>query len=162
LGWLLQNQKRTEEAIAAYRKASELDPAYVSPHIRLAQLYAAEGKWEDALKFSEEALSLDPVSYPQAYFLNGLACFRLNRLDRAEEIVRRGIRLDTDERMPKMHLILAGILTLKKDPSGSLDSLRRYLAAAPDAPNADLVKAMIKERENSIRASKGDASIEPK
>lgn len=162
LGWLFQNRKRNEEAIQAYRNASDLDPAYVSPHIRLAQLYATEGMWEDSLKCSEEALVLDPVSYPQSYFLNGLAYYSMDRLDRAEEVIRRGIRLDTGHRMPKMHLILANILTRKRDPSGSMDSLRQYLADAPDAPDAALVRSMIKEREQSIRASHGVSSKQPK
>ncbi len=160
LGWLFQKLKRNEDALQAYRNATDIDPTYVSPHIRLAQLYASEGKWEDSLKCSKEALALDPVSYPQTYFLNGLAYYSLDQLDRAEEVIRRGIRLDTDSSMPKMHLVLANILTRKKDLSGSLDSLRKYLAIAPDASDAVLIKSMIKEREKNIRASSEAASLE--
>jgi len=153
LGWLYQKLKRNDEAKKAYQKASDADKSYISPYIRFAQLYALEQRWKKSVEYSEEALFLDPVSYPQAYFMNGLAHYRMNQLDRAEEVIRRGIRIDLNNQMPKMHLILANILARKNDPSGSMDSRRRYLEIVPNAADADLIRTMIKAQEKNIRAS---------
>ncbi len=162
LGWLYQSQKRFEDARKAYRKAMDTDASYVSPYIRLAQLASLEKNWEGSIDYSEKALSLDPVSYPQIYFLNGLACYHLDRLDAAEKNIRRGIKLDLIHQVPKMHLVLANILARKMDFKGSIDSMRTYIEIAPNAPDVDLIRSLIKEHEKNIRASRETGPAETK
>ncbi|MEJ2245449.1 MAG: tetratricopeptide repeat protein [Acidobacteriota bacterium] len=145
LGWLYQKQKNYEAARKAYIKASDTDKLFVNPYIRLAQLSAIEQKWEDAMKYSDKALSLDPVAFPEALFLKALAHYNLDQLDLAEQIIRRGIKIDLKNQIPKMYLLLANICAKKQDHSESIEAMRQYLAIKPDAPDADNVRTLIKE-----------------
>ncbi|MEJ2109368.1 MAG: tetratricopeptide repeat protein [Acidobacteriota bacterium] len=154
LGWLYQHQKQYDIARLAYRKALETDKSYISPYIRLAQLSALERKWEESIEYSRKALELDPISFPQAYFLNGLAYYKMDSLENAEDSIRRGIRIDMTHQIPKMHLVLANILAKKQDSSGSIESMRKYLEINPGAPDADRVRSLIKAHENNLKASR--------
>jgi Tfp pilus assembly protein PilF len=154
LGWLFQKEKRYDEARNAYLSAAHADGSYISPYVRLAQLEAMEQNWEKSIEYSNKVLSLDPVSYPQAYFLSGLAYYNLNRLDDAENSIRKGIRMDVSHQLPKMQLVLANILTRRKDPPGAVESMRTYLKLAPYAPDADRIRSLIKKHEQEIRASR--------
>jgi hypothetical protein len=154
LGWLYQARDRYEDARKAYKTALKADKLYVSPYIRLAQLAALEKKWKDSIEYSNEAISLDPISYPQAYYLNALAQYHMNQLDRAENSVNRGIRVDLEKKFPRLYLILANILTKKQDPAGSIEAMRQYLKLEPNAPDAGYIRSLMKETEKIYRASK--------
>lgn len=147
LGWLYQSRDYYQEARNAYMEALELDRLSVNPHLRLAQLSALEMNWEEAEAYSDEVLKLNPASYPEAYFINALARYNLDRLDSAEQIVRKGIRLDQENRVPKLHLVLANILAKKSDPHGSMDAMRRYLEIEPEGSEADRIRSLVKEYE---------------
>jgi tetratricopeptide (TPR) repeat protein len=147
LGWLHQKRQNYEAARKAYKEALKLDKFYVNPHIRLAQLSAIEAKWREAEKYSDKALELDPSSFPEAYFFNALAKYNLNQLNSAEDCIRRGIRLDKENKVPKMHLVLANILSKKNDPRGSVNAMRRYLEIKPDASDADQIRSLLKRYE---------------
>ena len=148
LGWLYQKRQNYEAARNAYKEALELDKYYVNPYIRLAQLSAIEANWRESEKYSGKALELDPSSFPEAYFLNALAKYNLNQLNSAEDCIRRGIRLDKENKVPKMHLVLANILSKKNDPRGSLNAMRRYLEIKPDASDADQIRSLVKRYED--------------
>jgi tetratricopeptide (TPR) repeat protein len=145
LGWLYQKQKNYKDARKAYIKASDTDKLFVNPYIRLAQLSAIEQKWEDAIKYSDTALSLDPIAFPEALFLKALSHYSLDQLDLAEQIIRRGIKIDLKNQIPKMYLLLANICAKKQDHSESIEAMRQYLAIKPDAPDADNVRTLMKE-----------------
>lgn len=159
LGWLYQKQKNYEEARKAYTKASDTDKLFVNPYVRLAQLSAIEQKWEDAIKYSDKALSLDPIAFPEALFLKALAHYNLNQLDLAEQIIRRGIKIDIEHQIPKMYLLLANICAKKQDRLGSIEAMRQYLAISPDAPDADNIRTLMKEYKKIAEAKvrTGDA-----
>jgi|GEM_PF-902480 len=154
LGWLNQKQKNYEEARKSYTKALELDKLYVNPYIRIAQLSAIEHRWEDSIKYSDKALALDTVTYPEVFFLKALAHYNLDQLDLAEEIVRRGIRIDLKNKISRMYLLLANILVKKGDPSGSIEAMREYLKINPSAPDSDNVRALLKEYKKIVEAEK--------
>jgi tetratricopeptide (TPR) repeat protein len=126
---------------------------YISPYVRLAQLSAMEQKWKESAGYSDKAISLDPISYPQAYYLSALSHYSMGQLDKAESSVRKGIRLDLMKQIPQMHLILANILTLKSDFSGAVDAMKQYLKEFPDAPDAKKVRTLIEAQKERIRAS---------
>jgi len=147
LGWLYQKQDRYEHARNAYKEALKLNGSYIMPYIRLAHLSALEANWDEAESYSREALDLDSTSFPQAYFLNALAKYNLNKLDSAEESVRKGINLDQENKFPKMQLVLANILAKKMDPYGSMNAMRRYLEVEPNASDAEHIRLLVKRYE---------------
>ena len=146
LGDVCQLQKRKQEARESYLKAVQADGLYVRPYLRLARLSMSEREWRNAADFSSKALELDPIAFPEAYYLNALALYNLKDLETAERSVRRGQRLDLSLQFPQMHLILANILSIKRDALGSIEEMRKYLKDAPQAEDAPMVRARLEEK----------------
>jgi tetratricopeptide (TPR) repeat protein len=68
LGWVYRNTEphRTQEAIAAYKRALELDPKGVQAALGLGWSYTYAKDWENALATFQTALSLDPTTRGEA------------------------------------------------------------------------------------------------
>jgi len=60
VGIILGERGLTEEAIAEYRRAIEIDPAYPQSHLNLGALLAEQGRTEEAVAAFRRALTLDP------------------------------------------------------------------------------------------------------
>jgi tetratricopeptide (TPR) repeat protein len=56
----LYEDEDTDTAIAAYKRAMELDPAAPDIPADLAELYLRENKGQEAIQFAEQALKIDP------------------------------------------------------------------------------------------------------
>ncbi len=152
LGDVYQLQKRKQEARESYLRAVQADGLYVRPYLRLARLSMNERDWRNAADLSNKALELDPIAFPEAYYLNALALYNLKDLETAERSVRKGQRLDLSRQFPQMHLILANILSIKQDALGSIEEMRKYLKDAPKAEDAPMVRARLEEKVKLAKA----------
>ena len=146
LGDVYQLQKHEQEARESYLRAVQADGLYVRPYLRLARLSMNERDWRNAANLSNKALELDPIAFPEAYYLNALAFYNLRDLEAAERSVRKGQRLDLSRQFPQMHLILANILSIKRDALGSIEEMRKYLKDAPKGADAPRVRARLEEK----------------
>lgn len=147
LGQLYQQWHRTEDARNAFSKAVEADINYVNPYIELARLAAVEQKWRDVADITDRALALDPLDFPEGFFLNSLANYSLGNPDAAERSARRAQRLDSLHRFPQAHLILASLLSRRGDVTGEKEQLRLYLKYAPGTPHAARIESRLEELE---------------
>jgi tetratricopeptide (TPR) repeat protein len=136
LGRLYQSQRRIVEAREAYRRAIESDGHFATPYVWLGMISAAEQKWRETADLTDHALDLEPTAFPEAYYLNALANFDLRNLDQAERSARRAALLDSTNRFPKMHLILASACSGRNDMVGLIDELWKYLKYGPRGRNA--------------------------
>jgi len=85
---LLASLGRIPEAIAAARKATELDPLAPQPLWRLAWFHLAAGHQEESRRIASRSLELFPESAHSARTL-GFALLLLGRLDEAEAAFQR-------------------------------------------------------------------------
>jgi tetratricopeptide (TPR) repeat protein/energy-coupling factor transporter ATP-binding protein EcfA2 len=93
LGAVLTNNSQWEEAIAALRKAVELDPKNVYGYGNLGRALSEKGKYDEAIPILRKAIELDPKN---VYAHNNLS-FALNgegQYDEAIPILRKAIELD--------------------------------------------------------------------
>ncbi|TMB63019.1 MAG: tetratricopeptide repeat protein, partial [Deltaproteobacteria bacterium] len=153
LGLVHEKDNDAAEARKCYAQAMAADAKLVTPYLHLAQLAVRERKWQEAADTSGRAIKLDPVDFPDAYFYNAVANYNLQRFDAAEASARQAQKLDTAHRWPKADRVLGAILYEKKDYTGAAEQLRNYLTFAPDATDADQVKAQLAE----IEKLSGDA-----
>jgi tetratricopeptide (TPR) repeat protein len=153
LGQVYHLQERNEDAEESYWKSIDLDSFYVRPYIPLARLALSRQSWDVAADLTDKALELDPVNLPEAYLLNAMSHYYLENMDAAERSARRGQRLDFAKQYPQIHLILANILTRRNDDPGSIEEMRLYLKAAPDAEDAALVRSRMQEKAKLIKAA---------
>ena len=142
-GQVYQKQRQFANAREYFEKAIETDALYVTPYLQLGWLYSLEQMWQESLDVTDKALDLDPVNFPDAYYLNALANYNLKNWDRSLKRAEQSIRRDMDHLYPKAHLILANIYSLKNDPSGARSEMMKYLKYAPNAPDAQLVRARL-------------------
>ena len=147
LGEVLNEQSKPKEARTAWEKAVEVDPKYTKPYVQLARLALEERRMEDAANIAERAMAMKPVEFPTLYFYDAAANYNLKRLDASEKSVRRAIDLDANHEIPRAEFLLGSVLAAKGDRSGALEHLRKYLAIAPKATDADAVNRLIEKIE---------------
>jgi regulator of sirC expression with transglutaminase-like and TPR domain len=76
-----------------------------------------------------------------------MANLRLGNLDTAEKSASEAIRLDSAHRNPRTTYVLGLILAQKQDFARSAELLKAYLAAAPNSPDAGVVRRQLAEIE---------------
>ena len=81
LGYIAWQLGRDEEAIAAFRRAEQLEPRMAPAPGMLAAAYEAVGQYEDALAARERAIALEPMV--TAHFVNQAAIHLLWHADTA-------------------------------------------------------------------------------
>jgi Flp pilus assembly protein TadD len=66
-------EKRTEESIAAFRRAVQLNPSSAAAHGNLGHGLAFAGRDREAIEHAEEAIRLSPLDPEVALFLGAIA-----------------------------------------------------------------------------------------
>jgi tetratricopeptide (TPR) repeat protein len=136
LGWLYRNvePKRADEAVAAYKKALEIDPKDEQAALGVGWSYFYGRKWDDAVAGFNKAIELEPKLAADAY--NGIAWayFFKGDLPKAEEFQgkakaagRNDTKLATNIENKKK-----GIAAAAEGPDPSDEPPAPRVAARPD------------------------------
>ncbi len=73
LGYWAMRERRTEESIAAFRRAVELNPNSAAAHAHLGHGLAFAGQHREAIEHSEEAMRLSPLDPMMALWFGSIA-----------------------------------------------------------------------------------------
>ncbi len=152
LGLSRQSQNNLAGAIEAWKQAQAADPKYVKPYENLTAVADRQGQWTESEKYSRLWIQLDPEDFPGAYLFNAVANARLNKPEEAERAVREGLRLDKDQKIPRMNYVLGLILMDKKQYGESAKCFRKYLELAPNASDAAIVRQQLPKIEEMAAA----------
>ena len=95
LGYAAMMQRRTEEAIAAFRAAVNLTPSSAAAHAHLSRGLAFAGYSEEAIKHGEAAMRLSPLDPEMALFRGGtaIAYYTARRFEEALRLTEENLRL---------------------------------------------------------------------
>ncbi len=94
LGRVHQARRQFDQAIVAMEKATALSPNNTPALTNLAHLLAFAGRAEDAVKYAERAMRLDPLG-PRSHLLSaGAAYYMAKRFDKAAAAFKRARQLD--------------------------------------------------------------------
>jgi outer membrane protein assembly factor BamD (BamD/ComL family) len=158
LGNVLQKQNQKEPARAAFTRATAIDDRFLPPYLALSSMAYVEGNWPALLALTNHILDLDPlnraavtafivdldpVNCADAYFYNAAANFELNKLEAAEKSALKAEHIALPAHFPQVHLLLAEIFARKNDNATAIVEMQTYLEMAPQAPNADQVRARL-------------------
>lgn len=127
LGRVQIERKDLAGAKQSFQQSVNADPKFVNPYDGLAQIAFQARQWAEVVDSTSKLLALNPVNFPSAYFLNGVANYYQHNLDAAEKAVRQGVRVDEAHSVPKLQYLLGMILVQKHDFAGAEDSLKQYL-----------------------------------
>lgn len=118
---------RTQGAIAALRKAAELEPEWSRPHDSLAIILRLEGRLEEAEKEAVKALELDPDNVAtNTNYANLLVA--MGRFDEAEQFYLKALNLDPAH--PKPYYNLACLYSLRSAIPDALSNLEEAIKRA--------------------------------
>jgi len=154
LGKLRIDQNSAEPARAALLKAIEADPKLVIPYVELGMLAAKTSDWPQVAKHLDRALELDPVDYPQAWYVDAVANYNLKQYDAAEKAARAAVKVDPHHVNPRSGYLLGLVLAEKKDYAGAVAELSEYLKLTPNAPDQAQVKAQLDQLEKLATGAK--------
>ena len=162
LGTVLRNLEQKEPARMAFGKATAIDGTFLPPFLSLASMAYEARDWNEVLSLSNHVveydplkygsvagymLDLDPLDFAEAFFYNSAANFQLNNLEAAEKSGLKAERLDLRPRFPQLHLLLAEIFARKANYSSAIAQAQIYLQLAPQAREAERVRARLAELE---------------
>ena len=147
LGLARQSRNDAAGAIEAWKEAQKSDAHYVKPYEDLTVAADRRGDWAESEKYSRQWIQLDPEDFPGAYLLNAVANARLNKVEDAERAARDGLRVDKDQKIPRMNYVLGLILMDKKEYAESAKCFRKYLELAPNASDAAIVRQQLPQLE---------------
>jgi tetratricopeptide (TPR) repeat protein len=112
-----------EEAMAAYRRALEIDPGLADAHVNLGRLLHEREETDAAERHYRQALAARPDDATAAFNL-GVALQDLGRLAEAAEVYERALEIDRD--LADAHYNLAGLYERLGQPEAAFRHLRTY------------------------------------
>jgi tetratricopeptide (TPR) repeat protein len=136
---ILSEIGKTDEAIVAFESVIEVAPSEGPAYAELANLYQAAGREAEAVAVLEK---MEQVSDPDPALWFNIGAGFANRelVEQAENAYRKALAIDSGF-LPAVRE-LGYILLQKGDQAGALEQFRAYLAAAPDAPDAEVVRGL--------------------
>jgi len=95
LGYWALMERRTEESIAAFRRAVMLNPNSAAAHSHLSRGFAFAGRDREAIEHGEDAIRLSPLDPEMALFLGAIAVahFAAGRYAQAARYTTEALRL---------------------------------------------------------------------
>jgi len=155
LGQVQQREGKRDLARKSYLAASTADSKYLSPYDRLAFFSAQDGKWDEAADYSKHVIELNPVEFPSSFWYNAIANFELHKVAEAEKSAADLLKLDTQHHFPEAENLMAQLLLNRGKDTEAATHLRAYLTLAPNAKNADALKAILLKIDQANAQAKG-------
>jgi len=140
-----------DQAEHAYRKAIELDPAFVDAWFNLGRLFQDSGRLGEAADALEQTTRLVPVDN-QAWKILGDVYQKLDRVSAARQAYEQAFALTPQ------NLELAALIAYCLERENRLDEARRLLeltlAKLPDHPLGSIVMAILERRSGQSEAAR--------
>jgi tetratricopeptide (TPR) repeat protein len=149
LGKVYRMQLRVAAARTALAKAVAADPNFVAPYEQLYQIAFDEGKWQEVADLTQRTLSLNPYNFPDAYYFNGVAHYRLHNLDMAEVSLAQAIKADRFNNNPKTQYVMGLVMFEKNQLDEASKRLQIFAQLAPKDPQVPKARAIIDQIEKS-------------
>jgi Flp pilus assembly protein TadD len=138
---------RLEDADTAFRNALKIDPESFAALMNRGITNVMMKRYGEAVPILRKALTKHEQSAVAHYFL-GQALANLGLFDDAEKELLTSLKLGKEE-MKEAHRILAIIYSSRGAKKKAAEELETYLKLAPDTPDADKIKEMIRKLKDS-------------
>lgn len=149
LGLIFDNEQKYPAARDAYQHAIEADPKMLVSYVALARVCNRMNDWAGAEEASGTLIKLDTRHlYPEIYLYESIAQYQLKDLDGARTSAEAALEKlnlpgEQKKRMARAEFVLAKISAAKGDFPAAREHLAKYLAADPNAPDVEQIKAYL-------------------
>jgi tetratricopeptide (TPR) repeat protein len=145
-----------EAKVTAFRSAAEKDPKSAAPRAQLGDLYFNSERFDDSIKWYEQALALTPNDVRVSSQL-AMAYYYTNQTDRALQQLERATKSDPKHAETWLNLGFVRAFG-KQDLNGAEQAWQQVIKLAPDAPEGQAAKRAI---ESLKSAHPGGAPANP-
>lgn len=126
LGRVHSEQKRSDEARAAFLKAYEVDSNFINPQVALASMAAESGRWREAHQWTSRLVELNPF-LPKSQYLHALSSYFLGQWDQAFECLNKLAEQGQSEHFPYAYFYRGDILARRGEYTLAAAEYRRLL-----------------------------------
>ena len=144
-----------ETKVNALKAVAEREATNPKPRVELAKLYFEAQKFDDAIKWYEAALKLNPNDINISTDL-GLAYFYTNNSEKALEQLDRSLKIDPKDAKTLLNIGLVKAFG-KQDLEGASKVWQQVIELAPDSPEGQAAKRALDTVKSSHPAIGGTA-----
>lgn len=141
-----------DKAAEALRSTLRLAPDNFTARLNYGIALLNKKEFAAAEMQLRQALEKNPAA-PTAHMYLGIALINLHRFDEAEKELRRAIETGGTS-LSQAHYYLGGIYWRKKEYNRAVEELETYLRLVPNAPDAERIRATIKDLRTKIAAAR--------
>lgn len=135
----LSKLRRYEEALAAYRRASELKPDRSDPYVGVGVTLVTQGRYEEGIRMLRGVVAVDK-NLPAPYLSLGYAEMQTGDYEAAREHLLRALELG---RPSLARVYLANVYEQTGRYAEAVAQLEAYLKENPGSPQSDAVRAAV-------------------
>ena len=146
----LAKLQRYDEALAAYRKASELKPERADPYVGIGVTLVSQKRYEEGIKMLRGVIEVDK-SLPTPYLSLGYAEMLLGDYAAAREPHQRALELG---KVTLAHVYLANVYEQTGEYAEAATHLEAYLKENPDSPQKEGVRSAIDKLRKKAKEKK--------
>jgi tetratricopeptide (TPR) repeat protein len=161
LGRVQMRQNDLVSAKKSFEQSLAADSRYVNAYDGLAQLAFRSRQWRQVVEITSKLIALNPVNFPAAYFLSGVAHYSQGDLDAAEKVTRAGVRVDDGHQVPRLQYLLGIILIQKHEYAQASQQIQQYLALVKQPAEIEEAKKELAEIAR-LTASPSSAAVQEK
>jgi cytochrome c-type biogenesis protein CcmH/NrfG len=145
-----------EAKVTAFRSAADKDPKSAAPRSQLGDLYFNSERFDDSIKWYEQALALTPDDVRVSSQL-AMAYYYTNQTDRALQQLERSVKMNPKHAEAWLNLGFVRAFG-KQDLSGAEQAWQQAVKIAPEGPEGQAARRAI---ESLKSAHAGGAPANP-
>jgi len=130
-----------EAKVTAFRSAAEKDPRSAAPRAQLGDLYFNAERFDDSIKWYEQALALTPDDVRVSSQL-AMAYYYTNQTDRALQQLERSVKVNPKHAEAWLNLGFVRAFG-KQDLTGAEQAWQQAMKIAPDGPEGQAARRAI-------------------
>jgi cytochrome c-type biogenesis protein CcmH/NrfG len=136
-----------ESKVAALREQADASPSSAAPRVALGNLYFDDERYDDAVKWYEEAIKLDARN-PDVSTDLGVSYYYTNQPDRALAQFERSLEIDPKHTKTMLNM---GIVRAfgKQDLDGATKAWEQVVALSPASPEGQAARRALDAMKNA-------------
>jgi tetratricopeptide (TPR) repeat protein len=142
-----------EAQVNALKSVANREPSNPAPRVQLGNLYFDAERYDDAIKWYEDAIRLSPRDANLSTDL-GVSYYYLNQPDKALEQFSRSLTIDPKHAKTLLNL---GIVKAfgKQDLQGAAEAWQQVITLAPNSPEAQAARRALDSLQSAHPATGG-------